>query len=217
MRKLAALALVLPLLACDKDKSTDTAASASAVVSAAPSAVASTPPSAAPSASAAPEPPHDCPEGSSGIGSFAKPCETKGTARMLEVSASAKTDKDGNPQFNVKNKSAKLAVLYGKLAIYFYDKSGKQIDVKEPIEGSEKTHAYHICSGGNIFAGAVNPNEKFLLSFSCMKKKDVPEGTTTMEAEAQIVGFADSTGKKTDFYWRNNDLTPEARPKGGIK
>jgi hypothetical protein len=39
----------------------------------------------------------------------------------------------------------------------------------------------------------------------------------SMEAEALMVGFADSTGKKNEFYWRNADLVPEARPKGGIK
>jgi hypothetical protein len=32
-----------------------------------------------------------------------------------------------------------------------------------------------------------------------------------------MVGFADASGKKIDFYWRNNDLAPDVRPKGGIK
>jgi hypothetical protein len=32
-----------------------------------------------------------------------------------------------------------------------------------------------------------------------------------------MVGFADSTGKKIDFYWRNSDLLADVRPKGGIK
>lgn len=133
----------------------------------------------------------------------------------MEVTNKGKTDKDGNPQFGVKSKS-KLPILYGKVVVYFYDKAGKQIDAKEPVEGTEKTHAYHSCSG-NIFAGQVNPGESLTMNFSCMKKSNVPDGTATMEAEMQIVGFADSTGKKNDFYWRNNDLTPEQRPKGGIK
>ena len=30
----------------------------------------------------------------------------------------------------------------------------------------------------------------------------------------QMVGFADASGKKIDFYWRNNDLAPDARAKG---
>src|SRR6266498_468101 len=119
MRKLAPLALALTLFACDKDPPTGAAASAS-VASAAPSVVASTPPSAAPSSSAAPEPHHDCPEGSSGIGSFAKPCEAKAATRLMEVTYGGKSDKDGNPQFGVKSKSSK-GILYGRLAIYFYD------------------------------------------------------------------------------------------------
>jgi hypothetical protein len=32
-----------------------------------------------------------------------------------------------------------------------------------------------------------------------------------------MVGFADSEGKKAEFYWKNDDLAPEERPKGGIK
>jgi hypothetical protein len=48
-------------------------------------------------------------------------------------------------------------------------------------------------------------------------KSVVPDGTATVEAEMQMVGFADATGKKIDFYWRNNDLAPDARPKGGVK
>jgi hypothetical protein len=39
----------------------------------------------------------------------------------------------------------------------------------------------------------------------------------TIEAELQMVGFPDATGKKVDFYWRNSDLTPDVRPKGGVK
>jgi len=33
----------------------------------------------------------------------------------------------------------------------------------------------------------------------------------------QWIGFADAEGKKIDFYWRNIDLTPDARAKGGLK
>jgi hypothetical protein len=48
-------------------------------------------------------------------------------------------------------------------------------------------------------------------------KKDMPDGTATIEGEMPMVGFADATEKKIDFYWRNADLTPDARPKGGVK
>ncbi len=207
----------LAAFGCGKEQSAAggaPSASASAAASApAPSASVAATPSA--SASAAPEVQHDCPAGSTGVGSFGKPCEAKGNARMMDVAWNGKADASGAPSFKVQNKSAK-AILYGKMVVYFYDKAGKQIDAKEPIEGSEKTHSYHTCSG-NIFAGAVNPNEKLTMNFSCMKKKDVPDGATGMEAEMQVVGFADASGKKNDFYWRNMDLTPEARPKGGVK
>src|SRR6202012_5179958 len=94
--------------------------SASAAPSAIPSATAT--PSA--TASAAPEPPHDCPTGSTGIGSFAKPSEAKGKDRMM-TGCWTKTD-DKGPSFSITNKS-KLVILYGKIAVYFYDKSGKQL------------------------------------------------------------------------------------------
>jgi hypothetical protein len=73
-----------------------------------------------------------------------------------------------------------------------------------------------ICSG-NIFAGAVKPEETIFVFFSCVKKEHTPEGTKTIEAEAKMVGFADASGEKNDYYWQNMDLIPDARPKGGIK
>jgi hypothetical protein len=32
-----------------------------------------------------------------------------------------------------------------------------------------------------------------------------------------MVGFADAEGKHSEFYWKNEELTPDTRPKGGIK
>jgi hypothetical protein len=112
-------------------------------------------------ASAAPEVQHDCPTGSTGLGSFGKPCDAKGTARMLDVAWNGKSDENGAPSFKVASKAQK-PILYGRVAVYFYDKAGKQIDVKEPVEGSDKTHAYHVCSGP-LFAGTLNAGERLLL------------------------------------------------------
>jgi hypothetical protein len=203
------------VLGCSKDPPAAAEAGASATASAAaPSASVAALPSA--SASAAPEVQHDCPPGSVGLGSFSKPCEAKGNVRMLEVAWNGKYDPNGAPSFKVASKSTK-AILYGRIDFYFYDGTGKQIDVKESVEGSDKTHAFHVCSG-SLFAGALNPGEKARYdNFSCMKKADLPIGVATIEAEAVIVGFADASGKKNDFYWKNADLAPEARPKGGIK
>jgi hypothetical protein len=219
MSKTLSTGIVMSLLvACSKDPSAGGAASASAAPSATvpvPSAsVADTPIA---SASAAPEAHHDCPTGSTGIGSFSKPCESKGALRMLEIAWKGKSDPNGSPTFSVKMK-APLKVNYGRVAVYFYDKAGKQIDVKEPVEGSDKTHAFHICSG-RLFAGVLDPADKSIynFNFSCVQKKDVPDGVGSMEVEAQMVGFADADGKRIDFYWKNADLAPEQRPKGGVK
>lgn len=203
------------ILGCSKDQpaAPEAGPSATASAPAAPSQSASA--TAAASASAAPEPQHDCPAGSTGIGSFTKPCDAKGSARMLEVLWNGKYNDSGAPWFKVNSKSQK-PILYGRVAVYFYDKAGKQIDVKEAPEGSEKTHAYHLCSG-SLFAGTIAPGEKARYVFSCVGKSNIPDGTAAIEAEAQVVGFADASGKKNDFFWRNLDLTPEARPKGGVK
>jgi hypothetical protein len=208
-----ALFSILACAACKDDPKTGTAASASASA-APPPAVTSVAATPSATASAAPDR-TDCPTGSTGPGTFGKPCQGKGSSRLVEVAFNGKYDDKGAPGFKVNSKAAK-AVLYGKLAVYFYDKAGKQIDVKEATEGSDKTHAFHVCSG-NVFAGGLNPAEKATYHFSCMGKSNIPDGMATMEAEAFMVGFADATIKKNDYYWRNDDLAPETRPKGGVK
>jgi hypothetical protein len=152
---------------------------------------------------------HDCPEGSAGEGSLTKPCDAKGVARMMEVTWTGKTD-DKGPSFRVTNKS-KLPILYGKIVVYFYDKAGKQLEVTEG-----KARPAHSCSG-NLFGGVMKPAEKAVITFSCVEKKHIPEGAAAIEGELQIVGFADATEKKSEYYWRNSDLVPDARPKGGVK
>jgi hypothetical protein len=125
-----------------------------------------------------------------------------------------KTD-DKGPNFSIKNVASKT-ILYGRIVVYFYDKAGKQLEVKDDSETPPKTLPSETCSG-NFFQGVMKPGESAVLTFSCVPKKSIPDGTTTIEAEMQMVGFADSTEKKNDFYWRNPDLTPDVRPKGGIK
>lgn len=211
--------LLLALPACD-DKEKDAgkgAPSASAAASAAPSAAA-TPAataSATPSATASAAPPPDrtdCPKGSSGPGTFDHPCQAKGNARLMTAEATGKADDKGNPQFRIVNKHS-ATILYGAVSAYFYDKSGKQLEVKAS-DGSMKKH---IGCGGNIFGGVMKPNEKAVVSFSCIKKDSVPEGTVTTEAEIAMVGFASADEKKSEFYWKNDDLVPAERKKGGVK
>ena len=207
----AAMAGVLACAGCSKDEGNSSASGSSSASAAA--AATSAPPvasSAAPIASAPPaEPPHECPDGSSGVGSFAKPCDGKGTARMMTVKWT-KTGDDG-PSFAVTNKS-KIVIVWGKIAVYFYDKAGKQLDLPPDSKGNARH--YHSCSG-LFFQGVMNPGENAVLTFSCVPKSVVPEGTATIEAEMETVGFADPSGKKVDFYWSNPDLAPDARKKGG--
>jgi len=180
---------------------------AAAKPSAAPAAVA--PP---PAPSVPPAPPKlrdDCPKGSSGVGTSAEPCLGSGDSRMMEVAYTGKTTDEG-PKFSIVNK-ANSQILFGSLAVYFYDKAGKQLQVK-----GDKPKPFQVCSG-NIFAGAVKPGEKIFMFFSCVKKDHVPEGTAAIEAEVKTVGFTDEDGKKNEFYWSNPDLIPNERPKGGKK
>jgi len=130
---------------------------------------------------------------------------------MMEVTWTGKIADDG-PSFRVVNKSPSV-ILYGKIVAYFYDKSGKQLEGKD---SAGKALPSRSCTG-NLFSGVMKPAEKAVITFSCLKKEHVPEGTAAIEAEMQMVGFADSSERKSEYYWRNTELTPDARPKGGAK
>jgi hypothetical protein len=202
-----AAALAACLVGCEQEKAKPAAPSASQTL---PTASTTPEASIAPTASA-PEkkPTHPCPEGSTGKGNFDDPCKAKGKNRLMAVAWDKKIG-DKGPTFKIVN-NAKLEVLYGKIVVYFYDKAGKQMDVS----GGDKPRRRLTCAG-NIFAGPVKPGEKVFMNFSCVKKEDVPKGAKDIEGEIQTVGFTDDTGK-SDTYWRNDDLAPEDRPKGGIK
>jgi hypothetical protein len=200
------LALVLPFASgCEEEKKDVAPEKVAASV-----APAATP---VPTPAPPPEPPKlspDCPEGSSGVGNFEAPCKGSAAQRMMEVKYTGKIEDQG-PKFQVINKS-KSSILYGSVAVYFYDKKGKQLEVTS----GGKAKPMQLCSG-NIFAGAVKPDEKIFVFFSCVKKDLVPEGTAAIEAEIKTVGFTDDEGKKSNLYWSNLDLVPDERPKGGLK
>ena len=131
---------------------------------------------------------------------------------MMEVTWTGKMD-DKGPSFRVINKSPSV-ILYGKIMVYFYDKAGKQLEVKET--GSPTGKPFHSCAG-NMFGGVMKAAEKAVITFSCVGKQNVPEGAAAIEAEMQMVGFSDPTEKKSEYYWRNPDLAPDVRKKGGVK
>jgi hypothetical protein len=176
-------------------------------------AAASTPPAPAPvpapsTTAAEKKPVYPCPDRSAGGGTFDDPCKAKGKTRLMDVSATTKIG-DKGPTFKIIN-NAKHDVLYGKIVVYFYDKAHKQIDAP----GDKPRH--RLMCAGNIFGGVVKPGEKIFMNFSCVKKDDVPKGVVAIEGEIQTVGVTED-GTKIDSYWRNDDLVPEDRPKGGIK
>jgi hypothetical protein len=216
MLKSIAAALAVSLIGCAQDQPTPGAPAASSKP-AAPAASAAPPAPSAPApvaiaSAAGPKPSHPCPDGSTGEGTFKSPCEGKGTARLMDVTWTGKIT-DAGPSFRVTNK-AKLDVLYGNIAVYFYDKAGKQLELKD---AAAKPRPKQLCGGANLFAGVMKAGEKAVLNFSCVKKEHVPEGTAAIEGELQMIGFTDASGTKSDTYWRNNDLSPDVRPKGGIK
>lgn len=200
------IALVL-LTACDpppQETAADTATTTEEVPPPQP-----TPTTTTTTEEAGPKPSHPCPDGTEGEGTLKSPCVAKGTTRIMDAVWTGKID-DKGPSFKVTN-NAKLEVLYGNIVVYFYDKDGKQLEVP-----GEKPLPKVNCAG-NIFAGPMKPAEKATITFSCVKKSHVPEGATAIEAEMKTVGFTSKEGKRSDTYWRNEDLVPDERPKGGIK
>jgi hypothetical protein len=204
--------LVASFIGCDKEQAPAGEASASATASA-PAPTATVTASATATASAVAKPSRACPEGSTGVGTMKEPCEAKGKTRLMDVQWTGKTD-DKGPSFRVTN-NAKLEIIYGNVVVYFYDKAGKQLDVPA-ADMSAKPRPKQVCSGA-IFGGPMKPAEKATVTFSCVKKAHVPEGTAAIEAEIQTAGFTAEGGSKADTFWRNNDLVPDARPKGGVK
>ena len=206
----SALVLATLLCGCEEGATKPAAVTQPSATAAAVAPVPTPSPAPAPSA----EPPaklrDDCPKGSSGVGTSDKPCLASGDSRMMVVQYTGKTTDEG-PKFSVVNK-ADQQILFGSIAVYFYDKAGKQL----PVTSGDKQRPFQACAG-NIFAGAVKPGEKIFIFFSCVKKAHVPEGAVTIEAEVKTVGFADEAGKKSEFYWSNPDLAPDERPKGGLK
>jgi hypothetical protein len=205
VRAWGTVGLLASTVACDKPAPVETVASASATATA----IVSAPPPPPPKP-VVKKPSHPCPKGSTGDGTFKKPCEGEGSTRMMDVKWTGKMRAKG-PKFKVTSKSD-LEILYGSIVVYFYDKAGKQLMAGD----DEKKRGYRTCAGKN-FAGPMKPKEKAFLYFSCAKKKHVPEGTVAIEAELKMVGFTAKDDKKADTFWRNKHLVPAKRPKGGIK
>ena len=128
---LIAAVTILSTLGCSKDEAAADAAAAPSASAPAPSTVASVAPTPSASASAAPEAQHDCPTGSTGPGTFTKPCEAKGGVADGGDQVERQDRRQRSPSFAVTSKSTRSSSSTAKIAVYFYDKAGKQLDVKD--------------------------------------------------------------------------------------
>lgn len=197
MRIAVSLACVwacLTLAACDKQPNGTSAASATA--SAAP------PP--APTPSAAVAPPKQCPEGSTGSGSYEDPCRASGDSRLVRVEFDKR--ETGVIVFAATNEGP-YTVIGGARTLRAYDDKGKQLDFMiggEPIK--------YVRNSGRLsqfIPAGKTQNVEFFLS-------DLPAGATVLEVEFEKVEMATS-GDTPDFVWENPDLAKAERPASGTK
>lgn len=155
-----------------------------------------------------------CPDGSSGAGTAQEPCTAKGSARLMRVKWTGKNDP---PTFDVTN-DAKRDIIHADIRVYFYDKDGKQLEVKGLLGMPPDKTFPTWWSSGWIFSGKpVKAGATQQVSFPSLKAEIVPAGTDAVEAEIDKVAFAGADGNSMDTWWQNKDLGPDARTKGGVQ
>jgi len=111
------------------------------------------------------------------------------------------------PFFKVTNKSPST-ILYGKIAVYFYDKR-KQLDVMDTA--ATRPSRFPTAPAPANLQRRDEARRKATIQFSCVKKEHVPEGTAAIEAEMQTVGFRRDEKRSTSTG--PTDLVPDARKK----
>lgn len=207
MKKLlVATLLASSLAACGSDGKAPLASA-----SAAPSASAPAPPAAPTatedaSASATPAAPNPCePLGLQGDGSMKSPCKLEGTPPITaKWTGQYKPDFDGEkPSFTVTS-TLSVPVNWGNIAIYYYDKNGKQLEVTD----KGRTLKKYWVSGGLLQIGAKETKE-MTMGFT---KDKAPEGTASIEVEIEGYGWTD---RQPVTFFENPDLGHDERPKGG--
>jgi hypothetical protein len=115
-----------------------------------------------------------------------------------------KPDFDGEkPAFTVTSKLDR-AVTWGNVAIYYYDKSGKQLEVTD----GGRTYKKFWISGGLLQVPAKGTTE---LKMGWVKDK-APADTAAIEVEIEGYGFTDV---EPGTFFENPDLGHEDRLKGG--
>jgi len=174
-----ALGLAAPLALTGCSKKSDATATAA-------------PASAAPAAA-------KCPAGAS---MDATSCKSTGPGRVATLSWNG-TLGDTGQVFTLRNTSG-MGMKAGTVSLWFYDKSGKRLDVV----GAKKYAAPGDAFGSNVKAGESR-NLTIALS-----KSGIPDGTAEIEGEIVKVTLVNADG--TDgFGWKNDDLNADERVMAG--
>jgi hypothetical protein len=211
--------LAMAAAACDKTETSGSAASAAGsgkpplTANATATAASATPTaSAAGSAAAVPADANICQKKgmAKGTGSVDEPCEFEG--EILKLKNTGKKDSIGRAIFSVTNPWPD-EISYVVVDAFYYDKSGKQIELKL----KDGKHKYASCSGGCL---TLPPNGTIEAGIGA-DKDGYPADAETVEAEISRFGWgANEEKKRAEAYFENPKIRgwqwKDARPKGGL-
>jgi len=140
-----------------------------------------------------------CPPGASMDGTN---CKSAGQGRVATLSWNG-TLGDSGQVFTLRNTSG-MVMKAGTVSLWFYDKSGKRLDVV----GAKKYAAPGDAFGSNVRAG-----ESRNLTIA-LAKTGLPDGTAEIEGEVVKVTLVNADG--TDgLSWKNDDLNADERVMAG--
>ncbi|HEY5241288.1 MAG TPA: hypothetical protein VIJ22_07480 [Polyangiaceae bacterium] len=136
-----------------------------------------------------------CPAGSSTDGVN---CKATGQGRVAAMSWNG-TLGDTAQVLTLRNTSG-MALKGGAVSVWFYDKTGKRLDVA----GAKK-----YALAGDAFGSNIRAGETRTITFP-LSKTGVPDGTAEMEAEVVKVTLVNPDGTDGPF-WKNDDLNADER------
>jgi hypothetical protein len=129
-------------------------------------------------------------------------CKSTGQARVATLSWNGAIG-DSGQVLTLRNTSG-MAMKAGTVSLWFYDKSGKRLDVV----GAKKYAAPGDAFGSNVRAG-----ESRNLTIA-LAKTGLPDGTAEIEGEVVKVTLVNADG--TDgLSWKNDDLNADERVMAG--
>jgi len=140
-----------------------------------------------------------CPAGASMVGTS---CKGSGQARVATLTWNG-TMGDSAQAMTLRNTSG-MVMKTGTVSVWFYDKSGKRLDVA----GAKK---YAV--SGDAFGSNVKAGESRSITFP-LSKTGIPDGTAEVEGEVVQVTLVNGDG--TDGpTWKNDDLNADERVMAG--